>query len=256
MTASDYIPRPVRPAVLLYHRIARGGDPADPCAVPAHRFEEQVRRLAGERRGGGAPARRSPRAVVTFDDGYLDVYDTAFPILQRHGLAATVFVVSGHVGRASGRWGPPTPAPMMTWSQLEELSRHGFSIQSHTRTHPDLTRCGDADAAGELGGSRAEIEERVGARVDEIAYPFGRFDARIIALAARAGYRRGWAAGLAPPGPFSLERFQITGRDTPRTFALKASGWGAWVRRLAQGVRPRGIRTGRPVEAYAPGGTP
>lgn len=233
MRAKDYIPRRIRPAVLLYHRVVERGDPRDPHAVTADRFEAQIRHLAARRRApGGAPA-----ALVTFDDGYLDTYAIALPILRRHGLAAVVFVVTGAVGRTSGAWGPPAPAPMMSWAHLDELARMGFSVQSHTRTHADLTRCGDADALAELAGSRAELEDRLGRPVDAIAYPFGRLDARVVALAAQAGYRRGWAAGFAPPGPLSQERFQITALDGPRAFALKASGWGAWIRRVRHGAR-------------------
>jgi peptidoglycan/xylan/chitin deacetylase (PgdA/CDA1 family) len=202
-------------------------------------------------RGGGAdPARRS--IAITFDDGYLDVYTTAFPLLERMGLTATVFLVSGCVGTTSGGWGPPAPVPLMTWSQIREMQRHGISFQSHGRTHADLRQRTDAAALHELAASRAEIEDRLGAQVDAVAYPFGSFDSRIIELAGQAGYTSGWAAGLAAGTPLSSERFEITAKDTMATFAVKASGWGGWLRwaraRLRGDPRSSGPPGGRGVK--------
>jgi peptidoglycan/xylan/chitin deacetylase (PgdA/CDA1 family) len=243
MTPSRLMPRRIRPAVLLYHRIAPVNTPADPLCVTPEQFEAQMRYLA--EMGFTTRAPRCPEAppanpvVITFDDGYLDTYSNAFPVLQRYGLTATVFIVSGCVGATSDSWGPPTPVPLLTWSQIDEMSRHGISFQSHTRTHPDLTRCGDAVALSELAGSRAEIEDHVGRAVDALAYPFGRFDSRVLRLAEQAGYRIAWAAGLATPGPFSTERFQISSKDSMTSFAVKASGWGAWLRRAREATRLR-----------------
>ncbi len=235
MPPADYLPRRVRPPVLLYHRVAPIGGPDDPLCVTPEQFEAHMRYLA--ERGfttcglHGASGARRP-VVVTFDDGYLDTYSIAFPILERHGLTATVFLVTAAIGAASDGWGPPAPAPLMSWAQVAELARHGISFQSHTRTHPDLTRCSDAVALAELSGSRAELEDRLGQAVDGLAYPFGSYDPRVVALTERAGYRAAWTAGMAAaPGPLTRERFQVSAKDTLSSFAVKASGWGAWLRR-------------------------
>jgi peptidoglycan/xylan/chitin deacetylase (PgdA/CDA1 family) len=240
MRPADYIPRRVRPPVLLYHRIARTSDPGDPLCVAPERFEAHMRYLVdmgfrthGLHDGAGAPK----PVVLTFDDGYLDTYCTAFPILQRYGLTATVFLVTGSVGATTGEWGPPVPVPLMTWAQVQEMARHGISFQSHTRTHPDLALCSDAVALAELVESRAEIEDHVGKEVDALAYPFGSYDARVVALTEQARYRSAWTAGLAIPGPLSRERFQISSRDTLSSFVVKASGWGAWLRRARDAAR-------------------
>lgn len=243
MAAADHLPRRVRPPVLLYHRVAPTGDRADPLCVTPRQLEAQVRYLAemgftAHGLDAGAGARRS--VIITFDDGYLDTYEVAFPILQRHGFTATVFLVSGAVGGTSDGWGPQVAVPLMTWAQAREMARHGFSFQSHTRTHLDLTRCSDAVALAELADSRAEIEDQLGAPVDSLAYPFGHHDPRIVALAARACYGSAWAAGQSVAGPLSRERFQISARDTLASFAVKASGWGGWLRRARWAARFRG----------------
>ncbi len=257
--------------VLLYHRVASTTPAEDPLrlAVPPERFEAQMRHL--RERGyqavalEGQPAtvrnrvnehegRRKVRQIaITFDDGFLDNYTTAFPILQRHGFAATVFVVTGAVGGRRGRGAGPAPgatcrpagrsAPMMTWAHMEEMARHGFSFQSHSRTHPSLVRCDDAAALEELSGSRRELEEGLGREVRAFAYPFGHFDERIVRLTERAGYRSAWAAGLASGGPFTGERIQVARADGRASFALKSSGWGTWVRRACHGPGAlRGLR--------------
>lgn len=240
MRAGDYIPRRIRPAVLLYHRIARASDPGDALCVSPEQFEEHMRYLVGmgfttHGLHDGAGARKP--VVLTFDDGYLDTYSNAFPVLQRHRLTATVFLVTGSVGATSGAWGPPIPVPLLTWAHVQEMARYGISFQSHTKTHPDLTRCDDAAALAELLGSRAEIEDHVGERVDALAYPFGSHDPRVVSLTEQVGYRSGWTAGLAVPAPLSRERFQISSRDTMASFIVKASGWGAWLRRARDAAR-------------------
>lgn len=249
MAAADYIPRRIRPAVLLYHRVAWTSDPGDPLCVSPDQFEAQMRYLSetGFTTHGlhGGVGERRP-IVLTFDDGYLDTYEIAFPILQRYGLTATVFLVSGSVGATSGEWGPPLPVALMTWAQIAEMARHGFTFQSHTRTHPDLTLCSEGAALAELVDSRAEIEDHVGAEVDSLAYPFGSYDARVVAVTERTRYRSAWAAGRAVPAPLSRERFQVSAKDTMSSFVVKASGWGAWLRRAREAARFRG---GREVSA-------
>jgi peptidoglycan/xylan/chitin deacetylase (PgdA/CDA1 family) len=245
MRAMVHIPRRIRPPVLLYHRVARTSDPGDPLCVSPEQFDAQMRFLAlkgfGTHGLGDAPNGARKPVVITFDDGYLDTYTTAFPILRAYGLTATVFLVPGCVGTSSGGWGPPIPAPLMTWEHVEEMARHGISFQSHTRTHPDLARCSDAVALAELVDSRREIEDRIGREVVALAYPFGSYDSRVIGLTERAGYRSAWVAGLAAePGPLSGERFQISSKDTMSSFVVKASGWGAWLRRALGAARWHG----------------
>jgi peptidoglycan/xylan/chitin deacetylase (PgdA/CDA1 family) len=131
------------------------------------------------------------------------------------------------------------------------MSRYGILFQSHTRTHSDLTRMTEAAVLDELAGSRLEIEDRLGVAVDAVAYPFGSYDARVLALAERAGYQCGWAAGLAPAGPYSRERFQVTSADGIGAFAVKVGGWGGWLRRAGAALRPgraAGAHVRRPFE--------
>jgi peptidoglycan/xylan/chitin deacetylase (PgdA/CDA1 family) len=140
---------------------------------------EAAARLARE--GASFPPRRF---VLTFDDGYASFYRIAFPLLQEYGMTATIFVAPG-VGA------PPGPAlprlfdrEMLRWSEIRELHAHGVTIGAHTLTHPDLTRLAPAEAALEISESREVLVQALGAPVTLFAYPYGRLNGRVRALAA------------------------------------------------------------------------
>jgi peptidoglycan/xylan/chitin deacetylase (PgdA/CDA1 family) len=116
------------------------------------------------------------RVVLTFDDGFRNFYETAMPVLARHGFTATVFVVTDYMGRRNDWETPPAglgSQDILTWQQAVELSSNGIEIGSHTRTHPDLRRLSETEIWHELAGSRLEIEDHVGQPVRSFAYPFG-----------------------------------------------------------------------------------
>ncbi len=112
--------------------------------------------------------------LLTFDDGYLDNYIAAFPLLQEYGYKATFFVVTDFVD--FGREG------YMTWPMLEEMSRAGHRIESHSRTHPDLR---DKDRDGliwEMLGSQQTIAAHVGYTPRYFCYPGGDYNEATIQM--------------------------------------------------------------------------
>lgn len=167
--------------------------------------------------------------VITFDDGYLDNYSYAFPILRKYGFCATIFLVTDLVGQYNV-WDASQPVQLMGWSQVREMADCGISFQSHTRTHPNLQSLDDGAIMNELLGSRHKIEDILGFSVRHLAYPYGSFDQRVSRLADMAGYRSGWAAGHAAGSAFAMERMQVTSSDNNLRFAFKASGWASLVR--------------------------
>jgi peptidoglycan/xylan/chitin deacetylase (PgdA/CDA1 family) len=136
--------------------------------------------------------------VVTFDDAFRSVANVAFPLLQRVGVPATLFVPTDHVGRPGpmawpgiDRWlGGPHEAELtgMTWEEICALAEAGWEIGSHTAGHPHLTTLDDAALADELGRSKARCEEVLGRRCRSLAYPYGDFDSRVERAAGAAGY--------------------------------------------------------------------
>jgi len=129
------------------------------------------------RRGAPFPDRAF---VITFDDGYQTVYDEAFPVLQRYGLSATVFLTVGEKGAAklSGPLPSLNDRSMLSWRQIREMQQWGIAFGAHTLTHPDLTRLPIDRIETEVCDSKAIIEDALGARVDSFAYPYGRYDHR------------------------------------------------------------------------------
>lgn len=137
------------------------------------------------RRGGPLPDRSF---AITFDDGYDSVSQMAFPVLRSLSAPATVFITVGAKGAASGSDRLPSlnGRPMLAWSDILEMHRSGLiDIGAHTLTHPDLTRISIEQAESEVRDSKAIIEDAIGAQVDSFAYPFGRYNGEVKAIAGR-----------------------------------------------------------------------
>jgi peptidoglycan/xylan/chitin deacetylase (PgdA/CDA1 family) len=118
--------------------------------------------------------------MLTFDDGYRDVFFNASPVLKRLGMKATAYVVTG---RISGK-----DISFLTWNLLRALERRGIEIASHTIAHHDMTSLSDSALLEDLRSSRRVLERRLGHPAPWLAYPFGSFDARVEAMSRRAGY--------------------------------------------------------------------
>lgn len=120
--------------------------------------------------------------AITFDDGYENVYTEAFPVLEKYGFGATGFLITDYCGKHSD-WPGNSPSferrPLLSWSEIEEMRRHGFDFGAHTATHPDLTRVSIQQAEREITGSKAEIEDRLGVEARCFAYPYGKYNSEV-----------------------------------------------------------------------------
>lgn len=124
-----------------------------------------------------------PKAVViTFDDGRLNQYQHAVPVLRKHGFTATFFPFT-HAMDRNPRY--------FTWAQLRELQQAGFTVGSHTSLHVRVDRMKDAKQMhAEVTGSRERLAEKLGASATEyLAYPFGVVAAAGDSAVRAAGYR-------------------------------------------------------------------
>ena len=154
---------------------------------------------------GGAPLPPQP-VVVTFDDGYTSVVDSALPILSARGWPGVLNLKVGNIGEAGG----------VSERQVRELIAAGWELGAHTITHPDLRTLDDAALEREVSGSRAEIAERFGVSVDFFCYPAGRYDERVIAAVRRAGFLGATTTneGLATAErPLELRRVRVSRGD-------------------------------------------
>lgn len=205
-------------------------------------LDEQLGMLA--RRGyAGLPAREAlsgdapGRAVIlTFDDAYRSVLEMAKPILDRHGMRASVYVPTDWAGRTDPMTWPGVDQWLggehehellcMTWDELGQLEEAGWEVGSHTRSHPKLPQVtDDAALADELEGSRAECEEKLGRPCESIAYPYGAYDERVVEAAGAAGYRYGLTLpkALHPPRDLAWPRVGIYHVDRGWRWRAKSS---------------------------------
>lgn len=118
--------------------------------------------------------------MITFDDGYRDVFGKASTTLERLGFHATVYVITERISGAD--------ASFLTWPLLKGLERRGIEIGSHTVHHVELPALRRTRALHELLGSRRLLERKLGHPVQWLAYPAGKVDTRIVGLVRRAGY--------------------------------------------------------------------
>jgi len=132
--------------------------------------------------GGDLPSRP---VVITFDDGDLDVYQNAFPIMQEDGFIGAFYIVSTRLG-ASGYVGV---------EQLKEMVVGGWEIGSHTKNHYDLT-VNHNIVRDEMLQSRLDIEDALSVTVTSIAYPYGLVDVYIATKAQEYGYFTGMGLGI------------------------------------------------------------
>ncbi len=192
--------RRVRLPILIYHHIGVRTEPLGHRRlwVSTERFREQMAFLvqAGYRSLGLTEAVRAfsagdpsldRAAVLTFDDGYANFLDEAYPVLREFRLKATVFVVAREVGGES-RWDVGTHSRLLGWSDLTSLHKEGVEIGSHTLTHPWLTRIAAGAARDEILRSRGEIEEKLGAAVTSFAYPYGDLNSDVEHMVEEGGY--------------------------------------------------------------------
>ncbi|HRW06627.1 MAG TPA: polysaccharide deacetylase family protein [Caldilineaceae bacterium] len=160
--------------------------------------------------------------VITFDDGYRDNYDNAFPILREHGMTATFFVVMEFINRERPEY--------LTWPMVQEMAAGGMSIEAHGVDHTSLRNRSEADLEFQALRSYETLQNAVGARARFISYPAGEFDDQTIAAFQRAGY---WAGFTTVQGAthrsddlFRLPRVRVRGTTTPDELArLLALDW-------------------------------
>jgi peptidoglycan/xylan/chitin deacetylase (PgdA/CDA1 family) len=217
-----------RVPVLMYHSIADDG----PAALARFRCTPAAfgSQMAWLRANGfhaiaseqleWSIAKREPFAgrpvLITFDDGFQNFADHAWPILRANDLTAEVFLVTDLVGE-SARWdahsGPPTP--LMGAGTVRRLAGEGAFFGSHMATHRAIDGLSSSDLAAELLRSRMFIERWTGRPTTAFTAPFSVTDRRLGRLARECGYRIGFGGRHGPAGldgdPIDLPRIEIRG---------------------------------------------
>lgn len=229
--------------ILMYHAIGAVGERASRFVVPLDKFVRQLEWLAQhkykfislrdyacELRQHRLPPARS--VIVTFDDGYKDMYTRALPWLEKFRVPATLFVVSGKVGGVND-WdtqGELGGRPLLSTDEIKQLANRGIDFGAHSCTHRAMPDLDDAQVYEEIAGSAAELERLLDMPIRLFAYPFGAAGERVQAIAERAGMI---ASCTVKRGPNSAEtplqalrRIEVDGTDSPGEFARRIRrGW-------------------------------
>jgi len=242
----------LRIPILMYHSIS--ADPEDG-VHPYYRvntapgiFEAQMRLLrdAGFKsltvsqlvalldKGGSV---RERLVAITFDDGYRDLYLEAFPILQRYGLTATVYLPTAFIGDSPLRF---KGRECLTWSEVSEMAKEGIEFGSHTVHHPRLVELHRSDVVNEIRDSKDAIEQRLGEEVSSFAVPYAfpehdpTFASFLRDTLAEAGYTSNvttiLGTAVAGDNPFFLKRLPVNSSDDEALFRAKLAGAYNWLR--------------------------
>jgi len=181
-----------RAVILMYHSVSDTPNYfsavtpevfAEQMAYLAHKgypvisLTELVRRLKAKEQLGGS-------VVITFDDGYKDNHDIAFPVLKKHNFPATIFVTTDLVGKSDKR-----NLARMSVEELKGLELSGLiSIEPHTKSHPKLATLAPAEAREEIVGSKAFLEQALGKKCRFFATPYGSFSEETVRVIQEAGF--------------------------------------------------------------------
>ncbi len=164
--------------------------------------------------------------IITFDDGYRDFAEHAWPILRLHGFGALVFLVSDCIGK-SNEWDAHygEELPLMGWDEIRDLTRRGVQFGAHSATHPSMTALTAEQIVVEAARCRSIIQRKLGVSVYAFAYPYGDEDPAVHHLVEGCGFRFGLSCrpgrSTFDDDPLALRRIEIAGDDSIETFAGK-----------------------------------
>ena len=166
--------KPLRAVHFLYHELRPGGSRYS-YALDTAKFEKHIELFANLRQMGDSVL----WPEVTFDDGHLSDFEHALPVLEAHQMSAHFFITVGWTGHKKGYMG---------WEELRSLHAAGQKIGAHGWSHTLLTHCNLLDLHKELIRSRQVLEDKLGARIDTMSLPGGRYNRRVLTACKEAGY--------------------------------------------------------------------
>jgi len=205
--------------LLAFHDISKNLD-LSITSISPNKFKRLIEYLAFlDYRGVGITDLKNENDIgLTFDDGWQSFYTNAFPILQKYNFKATVFIVSGYVGKKSS-W-DYKKKDHLSWQEIKILADEGIEMASHSVNHVDLRYLDDNQLEYEVSGSKKQIEDKLGKPVKHFSYPFGRYNRRVIEAVKRAGYENAFALGTGD-NDFAVSRHCVYLYDTPYSINMK-----------------------------------
>ena len=209
--------------VLMYHAVH---NQRSPISITPQDFRQHMRWLkeqgiqvlsAGsllEMLGRGKPL-PAKAVVLTFDDGYENLFWNVYPVLSEFDFTATVFLVSGFCGKLNHWANQPGGIPslkLLNWRQIREMDGKCIEFGAHSVSHQHLDRLSEIELDTEILQSKTDIEDNLGGSVNVFAYPYGAYNTQVKAATARSfDGAFGTAMGYVDPDsdPFLLERIDV-----------------------------------------------
>ncbi len=150
--------------------------------------------------------------VITFDDGYKDVVDSALPILKKYNFTAAIFIINDKVGTDG----------YLTWDDINILKNAGWEVGSHTLSHPNLVTENPEKAKTEIYQSKKILEEKLSSPVIYFCYPSGKFNKDVENMVSGAGYVMALTTQFGKNNQKSdmllLKRVRVSGQESQEKF--------------------------------------
>lgn len=232
--------------ILMYHSISNAPGPT---SIAPEIFKEQMALLAssdievlkmddvldhlavGQKRA----------VAITFDDGFKDFMDVAWPILCQFDLPAIVYLPTDHIGKVENWTGSNHPArPLLSWDDVRVLKSEGVVFGNHTLSHPDLSRLTGDALCSEVDRASERIAEEIGAPPTHFAAPYGSWSPHAHRVIARH-HKTSVSTNLGPADmtsdPFQLPRIEMFYYRDARKWNSRLEGSGELYLRSRQIVR-------------------
>lgn len=231
--------------VIMYHRVIKDESEkgVHGTYVTVKQFEEQIRYL--KKKGYETVTfkdllnnrykqrfdKNKKWIMLTFDDGYKDNYENAFPILKKYKFKGIIYILDGieyNKWDVDNSGNPEKKFALMNQNELLEMQKYGIEFGGHTSTHPRLAKLPTDKVKTEIINSKSNIEKLIGKELLSFAYPYGSLNEEVKNVPQEAGYKFAVATDsgsiVFSDDLFEIRRIGIFPTNNLFNFKRKVSG--------------------------------
>lgn len=231
------------PAILMYHKISATEPATSALNVQPFYFEQQMKFLK-EHHYNILPVeelailikthQHIPRKTVaiTFDDGFENNFTNAYPILKKHDIPATIFLVTSWIGKEG----------FLSWDEIKEMTQHHIQFGNHTLSHAHLPSLTLKDATQEIETNEKILISKLSHLSSVFCYPFGGYSKELQELLQKDGYTS--AVATSPDGqsalddPYAIRRIRISHTSNSLfIFGIETSGYYGFIRQIQKKIK-------------------